>query len=125
MLMDPKFLKRVTRYQRRRAARLRAATFCVRRSLYTRAVYSIQTEPWALSGLEDGRATLEELRQHEVGHDVQVARERRVDEYKCLWETQEVQGELVVRCEQAQGVAGTEFQDPYGAALRDEAVKPY
>ena len=83
MLMDPKFLKRVTRYQRRRAARLRAATFCVRRSLYNRAVYSIQTEPWAPSGLEDGRATLEELRQHEVvatlEDDVQVARERRID----------------------------------------------
>ena len=94
MLMDPKFLKRVTRYQRRRAARLRAATFCVRRSLYNRAVYSIQTEPWALSGVEDGRATLEDLRQHEVGYVAQVAHERRGDEYKSLWETQDAQAEL-------------------------------
>ena len=94
MLMDAKFMKRVTRYQRRRTARLRAATYCVRRSLYARAVYSIQAEPSALSGEEDAVATLKDLRHHEVRHDVQTAHERRGDAFQGLWETQEVQDEL-------------------------------
>ena len=94
MLMDAKFMKRVTRYQRRRTARLRAATYCVRHSLYARAVYSIQAEPSALSGEEDAVATLKDLRHHEVRHDVQTAHERRGDSFPGLWETQEVQDEL-------------------------------